>query len=254
MKNRNYWKIVGYSMIVCLFTAMSLWVQNVEAADSFGDPFEGDKLQNSNWEWQNEPPTWDVGKTREGFLYIDSEPNRNVWASDASHFLYQETETDMFDVETNFFSRWTTTSGVNGLLVKSPGDDNWVTIKFFSQAAGQNAVIQFQSKGAGMGPADVPWKQEFGEFRDIELSLRLKKEGDTYTAWYKTAEDTDWVSIGQGSFALTPPLQLGIYAGVAAADGTLEVEYEYFKDNMNPFPVEPGGKVTTTWGAVKTRY
>ncbi len=94
MKNRNYWKIIGYSAIVCLFTAISICVQNVNA-ESFGDPFEGGKLQNSNWKWQNEPPTWDVGKTREGFLYIDSEPNRNVWASDASHFLYQVSKLDI---------------------------------------------------------------------------------------------------------------------------------------------------------------
>jgi hypothetical protein len=90
MKNRNYWKIIGYSMIVCLFTAISICVQNVNA-ESFGDSFDGGEFQNPNWEWQNEPPTWNVGETREGFLYIDSEPNRNVWASDASHFLYQET-------------------------------------------------------------------------------------------------------------------------------------------------------------------
>ena len=95
MKNLSFRKIIGYSAIVCLFTAISICVQNVNA-ESFGDSFEGGKLQNSNWKWQNEPPTWDVGKTREGFLYIDSEPNRNVWASDASHFLYQETDTDMF--------------------------------------------------------------------------------------------------------------------------------------------------------------
>ena len=252
MKNRNYWKIIGFSMIVCLFTAISICVQNVEAADSFGDPFEGSKLKNSNWKWQNEPPTWDVGKTREGFLYIDCEPDRNLWASDASHFLYQETETDMFDVETHFSAKWDTTSGVNGLLVKSPTDNNWVTIKFWSRNAANRGHIQYQTREAGLGPPDIQWR--FGDWGDIQMSLRLKKEGDTYTAWYKAVDDTDWVNIGQDSFALTPPLQLGIYAGVADPAGNLEVEYEYFRDNMNPFPVEPGGKVTTTWGAVKTRY
>ena len=251
MKKRNYWKIIGYSAIVCLFTAMSLWVKNVNA-ESFGDPFEGDKLQNSNWEWQNEPPTWDVGKTREGFLYIDCEPERNLWASDASHFLYQETETDMFDVETHFSAKWDTNSGVNGLLVKSPTDNNWVTIKFWSRNAADRGHIQYQTREAGLGPLDIQWR--FGDWGDIQMSLRLKKEGDTYTAWYKAVDDKDWVDIGQGAFALTPPLQLGIFAGVADPTGNLEVEYEYFKDNMNPFPVEPGGKVTTTWGAVKTRY
>lgn len=247
-------KILFYCIIACMFAILTVWIGDVDAAKSFGDPFEGGKLKNPNWKWQNEPEKWDVGKTREGFLYIDSEHNRdrNLWENDESHFLYQETETDMFDVETHFFSKWGTTSGVNGLLVKSPGDNNWVTIKFWSRDAGNRGHIQFQRRGAGMGPNDIQWR--FGDWGNIQMSLRLKKEGDTYTAWYKAEGDKDWMDIGQGTFALTPPLQLGIYAGVATAAGTLEVEYEYFRDNMNPFPVEPGGKATTTWGAVKTRY
>lgn len=254
MKNHSYLRnVLGYAVLI-MFTVTVMWTGNAVAQTSFGDPFEGNKLKNSNWQWQNEPPTWDVGKTKKDYLYMDCEPNRNIWTGDASHFLYQETETDMFDVETRFFARWSTSSAVNGLLVKSPGDNNWVTIKFWAQGAGPKAVIQYQSKGAGMGPADVQWSDKFGDFEDVDIALRLKKEGNTYTAWYQTAEDNDWVSIGQGTFALNPPLWLGIYAGVAAGSGSLEVEYEYFRDNMNPFPVEPGGKATTTWGAVKTRY
>ena len=263
MKNRNLnsflqifqfasRKSIFCSIIACMFAMLTIWVGGVDAAKSFGDPFDGAKLQNPDWEWRNEPPNWDVGKTREGHLYIDCEPNRNLWAGDASHFLYQETETDMFDVETHFRAKWDTTSGVNGLLVKSPGDNNWVTIKFWGRDAGPRGHIQYQTRQKGMGPPDIQWR--FGDWGDIELSLRLKKEGDTYTAWYKAEGDKDWVDIGQADFKLTPPLQLGVYAGVAAAAGNLEVEYEYFQDNMNPFNVEPGGKATTTWGALKTQY
>ena len=242
--------VITYSAGVCLL--MFFFAGVAAAADSFGDPFEGGDLKNPNWEWQNEPPKWDVGKTRADFLYIDSEPNRNLWATDASHFLYQETDTDMFDVETHFFARWDTSSGVNGLVVKSPSDDNWVTIKFWSRDAAAKGHIQYQTKQAGMGPPDIQWR--FGDWGDIEMSLRLKKDGDTYTAWYKAAEDKDWMDIGEGQFELTPPLWLGIYAGVAAGTGSLEVEYEYFRDNLNPFPVEPSGKATTTWGALKSQY
>ncbi len=252
MKNRNFWKIVCYSAIVCLFTSMSAWIGTADAAESFGDTFEGGKLKNPNWKWQNEPPTWDIDETRKGFLTIDSENNRNVWASDASHFLYQETEADMFDVETHFFAKWDTDSGVNGLLVKSPADNNWVTLKFWSRAAGPRGHIQFQRKQAGMGRPDVQWR--FGDWGDIELSLRLKKDGNTYTAWYKAEGDEDWMDIGEGTFALTPPLWLGIYAGVASGTGNLEVGYEYFRDNINVTDVEPEGKVATTWGMVKSRY
>ena len=220
----RFGNVITYSAGVCLL--MLLFAGVAVAADSFGDPFEGNDLKNPNWEWQNEPPKWDVGKTRENYLYIDSEPNRNLWANDMSHFLYQETDTDMFDVETRFFARWDTSSGVNGLVVKSPSDDNWVTIKFWSRDAAAKGHIQYQTKQAGMGPPDIQWR--FGDWGDIEMALRLKKDGDTYTAWYKAADDEDWMDIGEGDFQLTPPLWLGIYAGVAAGTGSLEVEYEYF--------------------------
>ena len=252
MKNRNFWKFICYSVFVCVFATMTTMLGTAALADTFGDQFNAGELQNPSWKWQNEPATWDIGDTSEGNLYIDSQPNRNVWASDDSHFLYQETDTDTFDVETHFRAVWETNSAVNGLLVKSPGDNNWVTIKFWARDPGARGHIQYQTRQAGMGPPDVQWR--FGDHGDIEMSLRLKKEGDTYTAWYKAEGDEDWMDIGQGNFVLNPPLQLGIYAGVADPAGSLEVEYEYFIDNMNPFNVDPNGKVTTTWGAVKTRY
>ncbi|MCG9132793.1 T9SS type A sorting domain-containing protein [Candidatus Poribacteria bacterium] len=198
-------------------------------SDNFDDAFEGTALQNPNWQWQNEPANWDVGETRDGFLHIEGETNRNLWASDASHFLYQETDADTFDVETHFFSRWDTSSGVNGLVVKSPADNNWVTIKFWSRDAGAKGQIQYQTRGRGL-VADPPWRPEFGA---TELFLRLRKHGDTYTGWYKTREADPWIEIGVANFPLTPPLQLGIYAGVAAGTGTLTVDYDYFRSTVD---------------------
>ena len=247
-KNHNFY----YSVLVCLLTLSAACIGNA-ADESFGDPFEKGKLQNPNWKWQNEPPDWDIGETRADYLYIDSEVNRNIWASDESHFLYQETDAEMFDVETHFFSTWDTDSGVNGLLVKSPKDNNWVTIKFWSRDAGAKGQLQFQTREAGVpgGPPDPPWRPDFG---DTELFLRLKKEKNTYTAWYKMDANDDWTDFGAGDFKMSPPLWLGIYAGVASGVGSLEVEYEYFQDNVTPWGVEPEGKITTTWGILKSRY
>ena len=200
-----------------------------DATDTFDDPFEGTALQNPNWQWQNEPANWDVGETRENFLHIEAETNRNLWASDASHFLYQETSADTFDVETHFFSRWDTSSGVNGLVVKSPADNNWVTIKFWSRDAAAKGQIQYQTRGQGL-VADPAWRPEFGA---TELFLRLRKQGDTYTGWYKTNAADSWIEIGVANFPLTPPLQLGIYTGVAAGAGTLTVDYDYFRSTVD---------------------
>ena len=204
-------------------------VQVNDATGNFDDAFNGAALQNPNWQWQNEPANWDVSETRDGFLHIESETNRNLWASDASHFLYQETDADAFDVETHFFSRWDTSSGVNGLVVKSPADNNWVTIKFWSRDAAARGQIQYQTRGQGL-VADPVWRPEFGA---TELFLRLRKQGNTYTGWYKTREADPWIEIGVANFPLTPPLQLGIYAGVAAGTGTLTVDYEYFRSTVN---------------------
>ena len=164
--------------------------------DNFDDSFEGTALQNPNWQWQNEPANWDVGETREGFLHIESETNRNLWASDATHFLYQETDADTFDVETHFFARWDTASGVNGLVVKSPADNNWVTLKFWSRDAGAKGQIQYQTKqnenGSGL-TSNAGFTPTFG---NTELFFRLRKQGNTYTGWYKNPRsgllDRDW--------------------------------------------------------------
>ena len=198
---------------------------------SLSDPFENGTLQNPNWRWQNEPPTWDIGETRDNHLFMDTEPNRNLWVTDATHLLYQEIDTDVFDVETKFAVRWNTSSGVTGLVVKSPADDNWVTLKFWARDARIKGQLQYHTKMDAMGPRDIQWR--FGDWGEIELSLRLKKEGDTYTGWYKAVGDTEWIDIGTADFQLTPPLWLGIYAGVAAGRGKLQTEFEYFRDNLN---------------------
>lgn len=196
-------------------------------ATSLSDPFEGNALQNPNWKWQNEPPNWNIGN----HLFIDAEPNRNLWTTDATHLLYQEIDTDIFDVETKMAVRWNTSSGVTGIVVKSPADDNWVTLKFWARDEQAKGQLQYHTKMSGMGPRDILWR--FGDYDDIELSLRLRKEGNTYTGWYKAVGDTEWVDIGTARFNLTPPLWVGIYAGVAAGSGTLQTEFEYFRDNLS---------------------
>ena len=198
---------------------------------NFDDPFEGNALQNPNWRWRNEPDHWDIGRTRTDSLHIEGEINRDLWLSDTTHFLYQETTADAFDVETHFFAKSNTSSGVAGLVVKSPGDDNWVTLKLWTRGP-TNAVIQYQTKGNGL--ADDMWVEPTPG--DTEMFLRLRKTGNTYTGWYKTRSPDPWIDVGTRHFVLTPPLQLGIYAGVATNSGTLTVDYEYFRSRLSTDP------------------
>ena len=213
-----------------------------EPTGSLGDPFENGTLQNPNWKWQAEPPTWDgsgatwdIGETRDNHLFIETEPNRNLWANDATHLLYQEIETDVFDVETRFTVRWNTTSGVTGLLVKSPADDDWVTLKFWARDASARGIIQFDRK-LNQRPQDgltgYAWQSPV--HGELDLFFRLAKDGDTYSSWYKTEADMEWIQVGVTEFKLTPPLWLGIYAGNAAGSKRMQVEFEYFRDNLNP--------------------
>ena len=201
------------------------------ATINFGDPFQGNALQNPNWQWRNEPDHWDVGQTRTNFLHIEGEINRDLWASDNTHFLYQETTADAFDVETHFFAKSNTSSGVTGLVVKSPADNNWVTLKFWSRGPTAE-LLQYQTKQNGL-EGDIWLKPTPG---DTEMFFRLRKTGDTYTGWYKTHSADPWIEIGTRHFPLTPPLQLGIYTGVATNSGTFTVDYEYFKDTLSTNP------------------
>ena len=68
------------------------------------------------------------------------------------------------------------------------------------------------------------------------MFFRLRKTGNTYTGWYKTRSPDPWIEIGTRHFVLNPPLQLGIYAGVATSSGTLTVDYEYFRDMLSTNP------------------
>ena len=208
-------------------------IVTTRASNNFDDSFEGTALQNPNWQWQNEPANWDIGETRDGFLHIDAETNRNLWASDTTHLLYQETDADAFDVETHFFTRWDTTSGVNGLVVKSPTDNNWVTLKFWARDAAVKGQIQYQTKGREAGNGLTNNAGFTPTHGNTELFLRLRKHGNTYTGWYKTRETDPWIEIGVTNFVLTPPLHVGIYAGVAAGTGTLTVDYDYFRSTVD---------------------
>ena len=221
------------TIVTFILTLLILHLTHVqgEVTANFGDPFRGNALQNPNWQWRNEPGHWDVGQTRTNFLHIEGEINRDLWVSDNTHLLYQETTADAFDVETHFFAKSNTSSGVTGLVVKSPADNNWVTLKFWSRGPA-NELLQYQTKQNGLA-RDVWVKPTPG---DTEMFFRLRKTGDTYTGWYKIHSADPWIEIGTRHFPLTPPLQLGIYTGVATNSGTFTVDYEYFKDTLSTNP------------------
>ena len=108
--------------LITVLLQLVLFLSNdvsIQAAESLGDPFEGNAFKNPNWKWSNEPKKWDLGKTKEGWLTIAGENNRNLWGDDQSNRLYQEHSGD-FHVETHLIHDYRDGSTVQGIVALSP--------------------------------------------------------------------------------------------------------------------------------------
>lgn len=239
-------KCVFFLALVCIL--LLAFTSSIFAADSLGDPFDGKSLKNPNWEWQSEPDEWDVGETTEGWLHFVPALNQNLWQSDTTIRLYQETNLEKFDVETHVVVDYQSSGIVAGLVALSPTDNNWTTLKFWGRAA--DTILQWQHKAQEV-VGNVPGvTQPAGR---VEVYLRMVKDGDNYMGWWKKEEGDDWIEIKPDApIVLTPPIQIGIYGGICAADGEATMEYEYFRDLLNPYAVEPDAKLSATWGQIKS--
>lgn len=254
--------IIGILVFGAILLAGAWFSGTTQAAESLGDPFEGNSLQNPNWKWSIEPIEWDVGKTRSGWLHVKGELNRNLWQSDTTNRLYQE-HNDDFDVETHLIMDYKPSSTVAGLVAYSPTTKDhqnrageWVTLKLWGRGAaqGSNAVLQYQKRefdgGEGL-VAVVPGFQE--PAGAIEVYMRLKREGDTFTSWWKRKAEDDWILIGQTTQKFNNDVQVGIYVGIADAAGEMTTDFEYFEDLLNPFAISPRAKLPIAWGDLKRR-
>lgn len=202
---------------------------------SSADPFEGASLQNPGWSWQNEPANWDVGITRKGWLHIAAENDQNLWDVDTVAKLYQEVSTDKFDVETHLVMNYQgTDSALAGLVAKGPKEDNWVTLKLWGTGRyGGDAILEWQHKQQDLWQqgllSKAPESSQLG--RRAEVFIRMAKDGDKYIGYWKANEDDEWLEITpHAKISLTPPLEVGVYAGIESTGGTATMEFEYFSE------------------------
>jgi hypothetical protein len=237
--------------IICVFC---LTIANSWSAEVTPDEFDGPNI-NQNFKWQNEPKTWDVGKTTKGWLRIEGVFGGNLWCSDASSRLYQEIVDDPFEIETHMKAQWgNNSSEIAGIMAKSPKDDNWVKIKLWTHQD-KTAQIQFQKKcvesGDGLTGKVVDFAPTGGK---TEVWLKLNRDKDKCTASYKATENDDWKEIGVTSFPFNAPYQVSIFAGVDVGVGDFIVEFDYFRDNTSPIKlaVTPEAKLASLWGKVKS--
>ena len=245
-----------YCAAVVLLTAAAAFPSAASLGESFDTPGSFD----NDWEWENEPAEWDIGKTKPGWLHIKGDGGRNLWEGYTTSHLYLEHKGD-FDVETRVILNYKPASVVTGFVAYSPTtkdlqqrDGEWVTIKYWGRAA--DAIIQYQRRqnhdnGAGF-VGEVPNFKELPN-KDAELFMRFERLGDAFTAWYKQTDEAEWIKISTATQELNDPLRFGIYAGVADAAGDMVAQYDYVIDHLNPFSVSPGGKLPLAWASLKHR-
>lgn len=222
------------------------------AAESLTDEFDGGSLR-ANWDWWQEPGDWDVGTTQAGWLTVQADPNRNLWAADTTSRLFQSVPDEPFDVETHLVTVFVGNSIVGGVVAMSKADDNWVTLKLWGHGDG-TAQLQYQTKSNENGNGLVGAAPGFASADGAaDVYMRLAKDGDSYTSYWKLEEGDEWAVVGPTEFALTPPIELSIYAGVDGAAGEMLAQFEYFRDNITPLGVEAPEKLATAWGRVKMR-
>lgn len=242
------------------FSLMCILILSLSAAGSWAagvhpDEFSGPAVHES-FKWQNEPSKWDVGKTTPGWLHIGGKFGGNLWCSDASSRLFQEIIDEPFEIETRMKAEWgNNSSDIAGIAAKSPKDDNWVKLKLWMHGD-KTAQMQFQKKcvesGDGLTGSVVGFIPTGGK---TEVWLKLKRDGNKCTAYYKPSENDDWKEIGVTSFPFSPPYEVGVYAGVDTGAGDLVVEFDYFIDNTSPFTlaVSPETKLASLWSRIKVQ-
>lgn len=126
-----------------------------------------------------------------------------------------------------------TDSVVAGIIAKSPDDEEWVTLKLLGRGDGAGQ-IQFQTRGGGSLPGLTGAAPGFScSNGQTDIAMRLVKVGDQYTAYFKTEQDIDWRQVGPTTIPLTPPLEVGFYAGVNPGSGKMQMKYRFFRVNSD---------------------
>ena len=88
----------------------------------------------------------------------------------------------------------------------------------------------------------------------MDVYIRLARKGKTFTTWWKEKEGDEWNEIEETkTMDLKDPIEIGIYGGNCEAVGRGDIQYEYFRDNLEPFVVLPKQKLPVSWGAIKGR-
>ena len=191
--------------------------------------------------WQVRNADKSLWQLKDGKLLVDAGLNQDLWNSDTTTRFYQPTDKTQFEIETSFMMNYVDACAVAGLVIYSPviysSVDEWVTLKLYGYN-NEGASVQFQRRGQGLGP-DTHLQVDKGR---IPIQMRLKRDGNTYAAWYRLKAQNSWTFAGQATVDLRGPVEVGIYAGIceSKASGSLKVTFDYFHPGfreIDPLPV-----------------
>ena len=160
---------------------------------------------------------------------------KGTWANDDQfNFVYGERNGD-FDVSLTIADYSATNSGGSpkaALMVRTgleKGADN-VSLNFVPP--GNRIEINMNESTSG----DLEFGQTVTVDPDPPIQLRMTREGDLITCFWRKTDDQDWADIGSRSFPTWPAavfIGSNTNADVDAAGSTLAVSYRNFGDTMD---------------------
>ncbi len=207
----------------------------VIAQDLQSDGFDGQELQ-PFWHVQN----GDKGSHTliDGKLVVQGAYNQNIFREDTSTRFYQVTYQERFSVQTSLIFDHKDICSVAGLIIKSPSQNEWVSMKLWGHGTNHAWVrnkntlyLQFQQRGREIVEFVPSFNPPAG---NVPVSLRLDRDGDNYTAWFKPDPQGEWIHVGDTSIELEDQVEVGIYTGICQteAPGHLTVSFDNFLINQ----------------------
>ncbi len=201
------------------------------------DAFDGEELQ-SFWEVQNgDQSSYEL---KDGKLVVQGSFNQNIWRDDTTTGFYQTTDQQKFSVETSLIFDHRDLCSEAGLIIKSPSQNEWVTLKLWGHGVDHgwimkpNSVyLQLLHRGREIVRIVPGYNPPAG---NVPVALRLDRDGDNYKTWYKPDAQGEWMHVADTTVSLQGPVQVGIYTAIcqAEAPGHLTVSFDNLVINTDP--------------------
>ena len=242
-------KIASHKFIVALLAAVLLGaaipcVSNAQGLQTDEFDGSGQDLQPfwhvQNTFWDHEPGNTGSYRLSNGALVVEGAFYQNLYHADYSRRFYQVTNQEKFSAETSLIFDHKDVCAIAGLIIKSPTQNEWMMLKLWGRGtepwhdlSAHTAHLQFQGRERDI-VFNVPGTTRAAG--NIATTMRLNRDGDTYTAWYKPDARGEWVYVGETRVALRGALEVGLFVGICQHEvpGGLTVTFDHFRVTTDP--------------------